>query len=362
MLPGVARIFFYMVLSTWVVFAFLSNWRLQDGTPRHSFQAMLDGTAHKPFVYRSLWPSVVNNLEPLLPTDLHESLSEKIAPRLKEKFVDPLLYFYGSRIPGLYERINSSWRTSGYRVKYVLTVSIMWLAFFSTLLIIHHLGKKAGGEAKINEVVPVGYALVIPTMFLNGGFFYDFIEQFFMALALLMVLNKNVIGLFVVILLSQLNKETTVLLPIIILPVIMHNFGNKKGMALAGLLVAICSAIYAMVVTKMSANPGVSAEWHLFDNIAFWSTSANYFKTADMHAIGINLPRMSLPVFLLILLLGGVFWGAKKALRSSALIGVVILLPLMATYGFRDEFRAVAMIFPLLCLLALSSSQNERNQ
>ncbi|WP_447124450.1 hypothetical protein [Glaciimonas sp. GG7] len=54
---------FFWIVAAASYSGFSGKWGLRDGSPRFGIEAMLDGTAQKPFVYRQLLPLAANFID-----------------------------------------------------------------------------------------------------------------------------------------------------------------------------------------------------------------------------------------------------------------------------------------------------------
>ncbi len=69
----------YVVIAAAVINGFYTKWRLNDGHPALGLSQMVEGTAHRPYVYRQFVPAVVNGIQGLLPEATVARLSERLA-------------------------------------------------------------------------------------------------------------------------------------------------------------------------------------------------------------------------------------------------------------------------------------------
>ena len=366
----VFRVFLAGVLSIGVMASFLGHYSLLDGAPRNSLQLFFDQQADRPFAYRLLAPLLVRGIDRILPNEVRHSLADQMAPRFKAAYVAPLLPVYEPLLPGISERAERDWQREDYRVRYLLMVMLMGIACFGALLLAAHTACLLGASPQAAVGTLLLYALVLPTMFLNGGYFYDFIEQF-AAFALIYCIVKN--RWFIaatVLLLMQLNKETALLMPLFLLPLIyarqpQHFRQRLLFWVLPMLLVTL--GLYFLVRHSYAGNPGQVMEWHLPGNLSFWTTPANWWQTADFYGIGIKLPRCSFLLFSVGSLLVACFnhrnirvgTPGNSALLQSASFSLLVLGSLLLTMGFQDEYRNLSLALPLLILLVASGSSTE---
>jgi hypothetical protein len=347
----------FFLISIAVLFVFLSNWSLLDGMPRNSLGAMLAGDAYRPFVYRQLLPSLVNYVEPALPQVITGYLADSIAPLLHRQFVEPLINRYKYDEPSLRNRASQDWSQKSYRVKYVLTVTAMFASLWATLNILANIASMVGASEAVRFIGPVVYALLLPLTFLNGGYFYDFIEQFFVSLLLLAGLKGNWLLWALAAIAGELNKETMLMVPLFLAPLITEKIGLIRALMLTSATSAICFVLYMAVKIIFDLNPGAVMENNLSSNLAFWSDPTTYTRLADMYAIGMPLPRVSFWLVVIAIVIYGVH-APRPALLSNS-IALAFLIPIFFVLGYNDEFRGLAPAFPLLYLVAVSPQRRK---
>jgi hypothetical protein len=338
-----------LALATFTVSAFLTHWSLLDGAPRNSLQMFLDGEAHRPFAYRLLAPTVVKSMEAALPDAARNLAANRIAPQLRALYVEPLLAIYEPQIPGINERAHRQWERERYRSSYVVMVALMLCALTGALLLMHHAAASLGASEWAATGAMTVYGLIVPTMFLNGGYFYDFTEQLG-AVAFICCIYKRrwwLSGL--VLLLMQLNKETAILMPLFMLP---HVWQAQRWQGLrrvmAGLL--MCTLLLVWVRMHCADLPGQPSEWHLQENLDFWLSLPNWQRTTDFYAIGMPLPRVMFLVFAVSALAMGWLRGATANVMGASM-AFCVLAVLLFTMGYTDEFRNLSLALPLLVLL-----------
>lgn len=344
---------FFLLSSLAVVFVFLSNWSLLDGMPRNSLSKMLSGNADKPFAYRLLLPQLVHHIEPVLPEGVSDLMADTIAPVFHGVFADRLVNRFKYDEPGLRSRATQDWSQKSYRVEYVLTTILMLAALWATLHILSNIASLVGASETERFWAPILFALLLPLSFLNGGYFYDFIEQFFASLLLFSALSGNGLMFVLTAIAGQLNKETMLLMPLFLTPILVHKVGFSRAFLWAGMTSAVCALLYLTIKSQFASNPGLTMENNLATNLAFWSTFNSYTGMADMYAIGLPLPRMSFClVTLAILILGR---NAPRRFIFSNVLALCVLIPIFLVSGYYDEFRSLGLIFPLLFLITVTS-------
>lgn len=349
-----------LVISGLVISAFLSHWSLLDGAPRNSLKLFLDGQAHRPFAYRILGPSMVNAMEALLPEMVQSFLAEKIAPKFWKRYVEPLMGIYEEQLPGISQRAATDWNDPHYRSAYVLMVMLIFISFAGAMIVIRRCARLLGANPAKATCVMLLYAAVVPTLFLNGGYFYDFTEQLGACLLIWYVLQARWLPALGLLLLMQANKETALLMVMFLAPFSWRLMGWRM-FPRATLALLSCLVIFLWIRWAHAALPGQPTEWHLPENLIFWSRLASWMNTEDFYSLGLALPRMSYLLFVVATVAFGCYKGASPMLLAASL-AFVTLAALLLTLGFQDEFRNLSLGVPLMVLIWAQGSSLARGK
>lgn len=320
-----------------------------DGAPRNSLQLFLAGQAERPFAYRVLAPALVRAVDAALPAPVQDFLADRIAPSLRVRYVEPLRALYERLAPGITARADADWAKAPYRRSYVLMVMLTWASFTAALLLIRRAAGLLGASAFRAHAVMLLYAVITPTLFLNGGYFYDFTEQLGVAALICCVLQARWPLALGVLLLMQANKETALLMVIFMVPYAWCAI-QWRMLAPAALALLLCGLMLLWVRWMFSALPGQPTEWHLEDNLLFWARELSWRASEDFYQTGVALPRMTFLYFALAALAVG-WWRQAGPTVLAASLSFLVLAVLLVCMGFQDEFRNLSLALPLLVLL-----------
>lgn len=344
------------LLASVLVHVFLSHWSLLDGAPRNGLGVYLEGQADRPFAYRWLAPLLVQQLSAMLPESLAAWAANEIAPLLQQAYVAPLLQKYEPLLPGITARALADWRSPDYRASYVLMAGLLWLSCAASLGLISRMARMLGSTQTQAALLALIYTLVYPGVFLHAGYFYDIFEQMFALLAICCVLRQRWKMLALVLVAMQCNRETAILLPIFLAPLIHATLRTRdhKILALTWLVLAMaaCMAIDQGTKRFFAGNAGASFEFHLFQNLDFWRDAATWTASYDIYAIGVALPRLLFLAGLVPLSIASLM-APRNPMAWSAGLCLATMSLLFITVGYRDEFRAMGICLPLL-LVALA--------
>ena len=152
-----------------------------------------------------------------------------------------------------------------------------------------------------------------------------------------------------ILLLMQANKETALLMMLFLAPYGWRLMGRRMVPGAAGAF-ALCLVGFLWVRWAQFNLPGQPTEWHLPENLIFWSRLTSWTSREDFYSLGIALPRMTFLVFAVASLVFG--WYKKTSpLLLPATFSFVILAVLLLFMGFEDEFRNLSLSLPLLTLI-----------
>jgi hypothetical protein len=296
---------------------------------RSKFIAMVDGTAYKPFVYRTLLPSTVRLLVSISPESLIRGCNKIVnSNAFAQKIFDYL-----------------KWEKSAAWI-YILACILMWLSFiafahFSASFIIHTCGIQnttlwRSGLAALS-------LLFLPPFFMFTSFIYDPPQLFLFTAALYFLAKKNERYFLITFIFAVLNKETSLLLVPLWAAVNIGRYTFKKYLVqLAGLLM-IFTVIKSTILYFFRNNPGSVVEFHLIGEHNLGVITSGWELT-DMMAL-----------FVLLFLLT---WQWQKKPRFLKVAFPIVFFPLAGlafSIGFLDEWRVFYEVYPIALALVVDS-------
>src|SRR4051812_4264617 len=334
----------FMAAAAGALNIFMQTRSLEEGSGEFGFAKMLDGTAHRPYVFRRLVPITVNAMAELIPA---ADQAKFVAYHL-DRFHLRDTYFGRARFangPG------ESW-TPEYSLKYHLAYLLMFGSLFASLYLLRGIAAHYLPSAPwVHIAGPAFFALLLPLSFMHGGFYYDFVELLFLA-ALWCALAYDAAWLWVLLLpLAVANKETAILAPIFLAPLIHQRLRSIVIVCVASLL-ALAAFFY--VRTTFASNPGSGVMFQLQDNLSFWSHPTSYFLWHDFIAPLVPFPRgvniLAIAAIGTLIALG---WKqAPTRVRYTFVLSAILSIPLWMFFGYRDEIRNLSLMFMPAYLLA----------
>lgn len=313
----------YVMASGLVFFLFL-NWNGTFGAAQGpgTFLSMVDGTAAKPFVYRTLTPSVIGAVAAAVPAPVKE--------RTRELF-------------GRTGWLGTFFHTD-YSFELVVAIPLMYGCFLAFPFVLRKLlAAVAPGAPLAGDVAPAVGLLFLPLFFVYNHYVYDPSTILIWALAALFLLTKRYPLFYVMFTLAAFNKETSILL----LPVfLVASYQEMRRPLLAGHLAALALiwlAAKAYVTMRFAANPGGFVEFHLFDH------------NLDLFSHPLALAYFLAVAGLFAVLAASGWRETPAAVRRSLLVILAAQATLALFFGYVDELRQYYEATPFLFLLGVSA-------
>jgi hypothetical protein len=316
----------YVVASGLVFYLFLNfngTFGLDQGPG--TLHPMIDGTAAKPFVFRTLVPSTIGWVAGQVPGPVKE------------------------RVRAAFEA--NDWLGKFFRIDYsfeaIVAIIVMYCCYAAVPFVLRKLLRvMLPGPRLLEEVAPAVGMLFLPFLFLYNHYVYDPATLLLFAVASLLLAQKRFVLFYPVFLLAALNKETSILL----LPVfLLAAYRDMKRPLLAAHLASLALlwlAVKAFVSARFASNPGAFLEFHLFDhNLALLE-----------HPLALSY---ALVVTLFFGWLAARNWSAKPLLARQGFLVIIGSQAVMALFfGYLDELRQYYEAMPFFFVLAVASARS----
>jgi hypothetical protein len=296
---------------------------------RGKFLDMVEGTAYKPFVSRTLLPTAVRIVSTLTPSEFRRTFSVYV---VQHRFATTTFKRF-------------SWETSAayeYSVAlFLMLLCFMGFAHYSAKLtfLVCDMRSTFLARSLLAALVLIG----LPPFFKYASYLYDPSQLLMFTLALYFLASCRMSAFVVAFGLCCLNKETAVLL----IPVYALTCG-KRGSQQRYLdpvlyeLVLVYVATRSLLAYVFRSNPGAFLEFRSLRNIQYLMGGWTF---ADV------------TVFLVLVGLLFYRWNEKPAfLRLSFVCVAPPLFVLSLFLGFVDEWRAYYEVYPIAFGLAVDSA------
>jgi hypothetical protein len=317
----------------------MERWGFSDDAYRYDFASTLAYSAARPFAYRVLMPALVNGTAAAIPHRAKVSLGDYFE---KKSLVYQRFY---RKDKG--QNAANAW-TKDYELKYHLAYYYELIFLFGAMLMLRALARACHPDAPaLYDAAPVVYALFLLPAYLRGGHIYDFPEMFFLAACSHAAVTRKVQWLVLLLPLAVLNKESDILLLILLSPLLVTALQSRG--ALAAVMSSALLAVLVFVGTRVvfAGNPGGQVEFYLPENLRFWSKPGPYLDFTAVYAPGVPFPKLQSVFFSVpLLLLVARQWTLKPQwLRRMLVIATVVNVPLLLLFGAIDEIRNLSLIF-----------------
>jgi hypothetical protein len=319
----------------------IAKWSLRDANDsfensRYSFKSMVDGTAHKPFVYRQFVPALANALDTVIPSHLQTRVVQRFNP--SENYVRA-------------SSANLASYEFRYRIVYFLNFSFLFLSLF----VLRSLILQAGGGHTEAVLAPTAFVLAFPYLLTVGGYFYDSVELFFVGAAVLAVLKKKYLILLALSAIATYNKESFFFYLFTLYPFLRLSLNQRKSVALILAALLISGSINLLLKIAFIDNGGGAAEFQLWRNITNYLMPYSYRQLEVTY--GMPGPHgaffITLILGFLILIKG---WPClPKVFRIHFYLCLFINVPLFILFCATGELRNLSFLYvEFVVILAFS--------
>ena len=300
------------------------------------FVHVLNGTADRPYVYRQLLPATVTWIDAALPQSLRNWYFDKYGYSIREldsTFISPI-----SKDPAYFLR---------YQLFYYLDFFFAWLAAFA----MYRVCRAVDIPTVQSVLASVSMMLVVPFMMSNGGYYYDYPELAFLALAVWMAIKCDWWWLIPVAALGAWNKESFLLAVLSLYPILRSRTSRRNALLGTAVLALTCVAVYLHLRTIYAHNPGgtVLIKWQTW--IGFMMHPGKLFLTESTYGIKIFKAFSPIPILLLVWTVIRGWPRLPVPIRRHAIIAAAINFPLFFLFCSPGEMRDLSLLYIVLLLL-----------
>jgi hypothetical protein len=318
---------FFWIVAAASFSGFVGKWGLRDGEERFGVEAMIDATAHKPFIYRQLMPSVASFLDAHAPEKLKNNiLAIKAKPELT------------------FVRTKPTVNQKNY-FQYILIYYFSFLFLFLSLFVLRKILLDFGIDSVTSIVAPTAFVLAFPYLMTVGGYFYDSSELFFVSLAFLIAARGKILFLIALALPATLNKETFFFILPTLYPLLRQNLSKRMAMTATCFSIIVSGLINVLLKINFSDAPGGIAEIHFYENIKAYLLPWNYRQFEVTYGVAGPAGAFfgTLIVIAVIVLRG--LPNCPPKVRQHLLLAAAINLPLFVFFCATGELRNLSLLF-----------------
>ena len=302
-----------------------------------TFDGMLDGTAARPYVYRQLLPIVANWIDRQVPErtkDLLFSISVPVKPQFEAGYRNSPLV-----------------QNRKYNLRYLIVYGIVFLFAWAATIAMYLVGKEVGFEPTTAALSAVAMILLIPYFQSIGGYFYDYPDLAFMAIAFWMALKVDWWWIVPVAALATLNKESFLFFALTLYPLLRLRAPRFVAVIGNGVILLTCAAVYLTVKLHFQHNPGSTVEFHLTYQLIYVITPMAQELTEKTYGLYF---LSGLSIFWCIVI-SWVVWSGWRylppAIRRHAKLAAAINFPLYLLFGFPGEMRGLNLLYITFLLI-----------
>jgi len=320
-----------LVVIFWIVSAasfsgYISKWGLLDKQVRNGVEMMLEGTAHRPFVYRQLVPAVANFADKNVSDDLKHVLIGK------------------HNLDSIYGKA-SGFAKPNLQFRYLIVCYCSFFALFGSMFVLRQILLDNGASLTVAVLAPATFALTLPYIQTVGGYFYDNVEILFLSITYWLALRGKVFLFLVMLIPATLNKETFFFYIPALYPLFRVQRSFTISVVIVGLSVLISGVVNLVIKYYYATNPGAPAEYHLWDNLKNYITPWFYRETEITYGL-IGPARLSIVTIMVIAVILWHGWRkCSKQLQQHLLIAAAINIPLFLTFAATGELRNLSLLF-----------------
>jgi len=321
----------YVLSALYAMSYFFQNSSLGDAYPRTRFDAMIDGYASKPFIYRQLVPIFVRAIDRITPPDARGDVNNWVENIKTNKDYREF-------------RRYTPWLEATFPLKIThykrLVASIIIFTFLLLYMaVIFALGRKLFPNYPAVALLAPPFAMMAITSFgYQWQYIYD-IPCLCLSTACFYFMYTQRFRLYLMVFfLSCLNKETAIFSMIFFAIWHVDKLGNKKFAVLWALQCAIYLSIKTILTVEYLNNPGYFLEQNMIVVLA-----------RDV------LAEANLPKILLMAMMWFLFshhWQDKPEFLKKSLWLLPMMYAAYFLYGYPMEYRVFFDLHGPLVLLA----------
>jgi hypothetical protein len=347
---GVCCFVVYFVAASASFNGYYDKWHFgEEGVagedPRFHFEMMVDGTAYRPYVYRQLLPTAANWIDREVPASIktwlygHQALGTEAQ---QDAFFDsptaenPVYFFR-------------------YLLVYLGTFGFALLGVYAMQLVCRAMQVPLPAAV----IAPAIVILLVPYLQSCGGYFYDYPELAFFALAAWVALKFDWWWILPIAVLGTWNKESFLLSVPTLYPLLRRRNSRLSAWLGIGVLCLACVVVYLVVRSRFAQNPGGALEVHWRDHLEYFMHPRNLLIGAEK-TYGMQTPKAyTLGPMLLLAWIVWRAWGhLPREVQRHAQIAAAINLPLYFLFCWPGELRDLSLLY-VAFLLVVASTLND---
>jgi hypothetical protein len=310
---------------------------------RFQFEMMMDGTAFRPYIFRQMLPSAANWIDRAVPqsyktwlyNDQAASPGARIEPIFESPTAENPVYFFR------------------YLIVYCATFLFALLAVYAMVLVCRALNLPPLAAV----IAPVIVILLFPYIESVGGYFYDYPELAFFALAVWVALKFRWGWLIPLVALGTWNKESFLFFLLTLYPLLRRRNTRLGASLVVGVLCLVSVAVYYPIRVHFAHNPGAPMESHWRDQLQYFLNWDYLMGTEKTYGIPMLKAFSLAPMALMAWTVARAWPHLPRIIQRHAQIAAAINLPLYLLFCWPGELRDLSLLY-IVFLLALAVNIN----
>jgi hypothetical protein len=314
---------------------FYTKWSsiILPGVYQHSTARIdytLDGALPRPYAYRRLLPDIANFADRVAPDALKNWLA---APRPSAP----------SRIAWFLAAPST---ITPYAFRFLLIYLEAMLFAILSLYAMYWVCGELAFPPLASIFAPVLLILFVPYTMNMGGYFYDYSELAFFALAAWVALRFNGWGLIPIAAIATWNKESFLLFIPTLYPMLRRGSSSSRRFLTIGLSEIAGSIVYLIIRARFAHNAGSALQIHWRDQIHYFLDPHKFLFALD-NTYGAVTPSVAtlLPLALLAWVVYRHWPQLPVAIRQHARIAAAINFPLFFLFCAPGELRNLSLLY-----------------
>jgi len=316
---------------------------------RASFETMVDGTAWRPYVYRQLLPAIVNRIDQLVsPATKHQLYERQTGGQ------DDAWLFAISKSPTA--------QTEVYFFRYLVLYEASFAFALAATCAMYLVCLAVDAPPLVAAFACIVVILLIPNFQSNGGFFYDYPELAFMALAVWVALRFHWPWLIPIAALAAWNKESFLLFIPTLYPILKRR-SPRSALVATGLLYLVCGAVYLSLRIRFAHNPGAPAEVWLPEQLRYFLHPSQFlYQSEETYGVRMVKAYTLIPMLLIAFTVHRGWRYLPTTIQQHAQIAAAINIPLYLVLSYPGELRDLSLLYITFLLAVAANGKLMLNQ
>jgi hypothetical protein len=329
-MPKLMLLFVMVIVTAAAYQGFFAKWQFREDVSAWGIESIMDGTGQRPWVHRQLLPITTKVIVAELPDMIKNKLETS-------QFIEQ--HYIKAAPP------------ADYHAEYVLLYSMCYLAFLASSIVLAIILTEVTGNKAAGVLGAMLFTIMFPLLETNGGYYYDFFEVLFFALAVYLSMHGKWGLLIIMAPIAEINKESFLFFIPMLYPFLRRRLSSRQccfiimvGVVLSGLAYMWIKQQYVGNPGDIAINHGIAHFYDLFNWHSYFEREINY-----------SIPTGARMFFLYIIMVGYIVLKTWCKLpgwwKLHAKIAVTIQLPLYILFCALGELRNLSLLYMIFCVM-----------